>query len=226
MPIAARHIRDQQPLLVPLPFMTVQRVVGTELMAALQQRRVEEIDERFAFGHRAYVAFHEDRPAAFGWLATTGARIGELGIEFEIPLGDAYLWNFVTLPAFRGMGIYPRLLDAIVRMESREAERFWVAYAPENKASGSGIAKAGFTELAELSFDADARPAVSALITGGGMAASRLLGVPEVSGDLSLCWRCVRAGNLHPECADGQCGCDYQKPAMACASAGPVAVNV
>jgi GNAT superfamily N-acetyltransferase len=216
MPIAARHIRDQQPFLIPLPFLTVRRVIGTDLMGALQQRRREEIDDRFAFGHRAYVAFLDDQPAAFGWLATSGARIGELGIEFDIPLGDGYLWNFVTLPAFRGMGIYPRLLDAIVQLEKVEAERFWVAYAPENKASGSGIAKAGFTELAELSFDEAGRAAVRALITGGGQAASRLLGVPEASGDLALCWRCVRAGNLDSPCTTGSCSCDYQRPAMAC----------
>ncbi len=218
MPIAARHILDQQPSLAPIPGLTVRRVTDTALMASLQQRRVEEMDDRFGFGHRAYVAFIDEQPAAFGWLAISGARIGELGIAFDIPVGDGYLWNFVTLPAFRGKGIYPRLLDAIVSIEREEAQRFWVAYAPENKASGTGIAKAGFTEIAELSFDEGGRPAVRAMIAGGGVAASRLLGVPEVSGDLSLCWRCVRAGNMDSPCDGGSCSCDYQRPAVACGS--------
>ena len=133
-------------------------------------------------------------------------------------MGDVYLWNFVTLNAWRGLGIYPRLIDAIVNAESGEAQRFWIVYAPENHASGSGITKAGFTNLAELSFDRDGRAAVRALIVGGGTAASRMLGVPEASGDLALCWRCVREGNLESACSGGSCRCDYQRKDRGCAS--------
>ena len=100
----------------------------------------------------------------------------------------------------------------------RFADRFWIIYAPENRASGSGIAKAGFTNLAELSFDATGRAAVRALIAGGGSAAATLLGVPEISGDLSLCWRCVRAGNTTSSCSSGSCSCDYQRKERACAA--------
>ena len=113
---------------------------------------------RPAAGHRAYVATLDGAPAAWGWIATREAEIGELATRFAIPPGERYLWNFVTLAPFRGLGVYPRLVDAIVRAESREAERFWIAYAPENRASASGIGKAGFTTLAELSFDADGVP--------------------------------------------------------------------
>ena len=102
--------------------------------------------------------------------------------------------------------------------ESVAADRFWVIYAPENHASGAGITKAGFTNLAELSFDTAKRPAVRALIGGGGSAAAQLLGVPEISGDLALCWRCVRAGNAMRGCASGTCRCDYQKKEQACAA--------
>jgi AraC-like DNA-binding protein/GNAT superfamily N-acetyltransferase len=125
-----------------------------DAMAALQGRDPREMARRLAGGHRAYVASRDGAPAAWGWVATRSADIGELGSAFEVPAGERYLWNFVTLPAHRGQGIYPRLLEAIVRAESREAERFWIAYAPENHASGAGIRKAGFVALAELSFDA------------------------------------------------------------------------
>jgi len=195
MPIAARHAKDPLPELAPVAHLVVQRTVDTRLMASLQSRRPEDIADRFEFGHRAYVAWLDGAPASFGWAAMQGAAIGELKLSFEVPIGDCYLWNFVTLPAFRGRGVYPRLLDEIVKAESREADQFWIVYAPENRASGTGIRKAGFTDLAELSFDENGQPGLRPLITGGATAASRLLGVAETSGDLTLCWRCVREGN-------------------------------
>jgi GNAT superfamily N-acetyltransferase len=218
MPIAARHVKDAAPLLPALTTLTVRRTTSPILMSSLQQRRVDDMIERFAAGHRAYVAWYDGEPAAFGWVATRGGGIGELAVRFTLPARDAYLWNFVTVPAFRGLGIYPRLVDAIVRAETPYADRFWIIYAPENHASGSGIAKAGFTNLAELSFDANGRAAVRALIAGGGSAAAKLLGVPEISGDLSLCWRCARAGNMQSRCASGTCSCDYQNKEQACAA--------
>lgn len=218
MPIAARHVQDRAPLLTPLPELVVRRTDSPLLMSTLQKRRVSEMVARFEAGHRAYVAWYDGEAAAFGWVATREASIGELDVRFQLPKRDAYLWNFVTLPEFRGLGIYPRLVDAIVRAESVIADRFWIIYAPENHASGSGIAKAGFTNLAELSFDASGRAAVRALMGGGGSAAAELLGVPELSGDLSLCWRCVREGNLMSGCSSGTCSCDYQRKERACAA--------
>lgn len=218
MPIAVRHVRDALPSLASLPTLSVRRTTNPVFMSSLQQRRMDEMVARFAAGHRAYVAWYDGEPAAFGWVATRGAEIGELGVRFTLPDRDGYLWNFVTLPSFRGLGIYPRLLDAILRAEAPIADRFWIIHAPENRASGSGILKAGFTNVAELSFDANGKAAVRALIAGGGSAAARLLGVPEISGDLSLCWRCVRAGNLHSQCSSGTCSCDYQRKEQACAA--------
>lgn len=218
MPIAARHVKDAAPQLAPLATLTVRRTDSPVLMSSLQQKRVAEMMARFDAGHRAYVAWYDGEPAAFGWVATRSAEIGELRVSFSLPQRDRYLWNFVTQPAFRGLGIYPRLLAAIVAAERLEADRFWIIAAPENQASETGMVKAGFTPLAELSFDALGRAAVSALIDGGGTAAAALLGVPEISGDLSLCWRCVRAGNLMTGCASGTCRCDYQKKEQACAA--------
>jgi GNAT superfamily N-acetyltransferase len=155
----------------PLSGLVVRREEDAAVMAALQGRPEAEMTRRFEAGHRAYVASRDGAPAAWGWVATRAADIGELGSSFAIPAGERYLWNFVTLPAHRGLGVYPRLLEAIVRAESREAERFWIAYAPENHASGAGIRKAGFVALAELSFDAAGRAALPGLVPAA--AASR-----------------------------------------------------
>ena len=218
MPFAARHRTDPAPALDPLPGLVVRRVHDAAAMAALQEREVATMHARFDAGHRAYVAERDGEPAAWGWVATRTATIGELGSVFAIPDGERYLWNFVTRPAHRGLGVYPRLLDAIVRTESREAERFWIAYAPENHASGAGIRRAGFATLAELSFDAEGRAALRGLVPDGGRVASRVLGLPEVADALAPCWRCVRAGRGAMACAEGACRCDYQVAASGCAA--------
>jgi hypothetical protein len=147
------------------------------------------------------------------------ADIGELKTTFAVPAGERYLWNFVTLASHRGLGIYPRLLDGIVQAESSEADRFWVAYAPENHASGSGIRKAGFISVAELSFDVEGQPAMQALVQDGGALAARVLGLPEVQDGLAQCWRCARAGrSAAMSCPPGGCCCDYQRPESGCAA--------
>jgi GNAT superfamily N-acetyltransferase len=218
MPFAARHRNDPTPQMDPLPGLVVRGEEDAAVVAALQGRTEAEMRRRFDAGHRAYVAWRDGEPAAWGWVATRSAEIGELGSAFRIPAGERYLWNFVTLAAHRGLGIYPRLLQAIVRAESREAERFWIAYAPENHASGAGIRKAGFVDIAELSFDAAGRAALKGLIPGGGRVASRVLGLPEAQDALAQCWRCVRAGRGSMACAPGRCQCDYQVPKSGCAA--------
>ena len=218
MPFAARHRADPTPALEPLPGLRISREASAAVMAQLQGHDEAEMVARFEAGHRAYVARLDGEPAAWGWVATRSARIGELDSSFSIPRGERYLWNFVTIASHRGLGIYPRLLQSIVRAESREAERFWIAYAPENRASGAGIRKAGFVDIAEMSFDKTGRPALRSLVPGGGKVASRVLGLAEVAASLAPCWRCVRAGHGAISCAEGSCRFDYQVPTSGCAA--------
>ena len=221
MPLAMRHRDEDAPVRERLPGLEFVRVDDAVRMADLQGREEAEIARRFAQGHRAYAALLDSVPAAWGWVATREAVIGELGADFRISTGDRYLWNFVTLPAFRGRGIYPLLLEFIVAAESVEAERFWIAWAPENHASAAGIRKGGFTPVAELSFDAAGRAAVSDLVSGGGALAARMLNLPQASGTLTPCWRCVRAGRGVHYCPSGSCRCDYQRAAEPCHADAP-----
>ena len=219
MPFAIRDITAPVPALAPLPGFVARRETDPAAMALLQRRPEMEMRLRFDAGHRAYVALLDGTVASWGWVATRAAEIGEVGASFAIPRGERYLWNFVTLPSHRGLGIYPRLVDAIVRAEGAEASRFWIAAAPENHASSAGIRKAGFTPLAELSFDSSGRPALESIEPGGARLTSRLLGIPEAREVLAPCWRCIRAGKS-PEraCREGRCCCDYQVPGGSCAA--------
>jgi GNAT superfamily N-acetyltransferase len=172
-----------------------------ELLAALVGVELNEIRRRLTSHHRPYVAYLGNDPVAYGWVALEGADIGELGVEFTLPAGNRYLWDFKTLPAWRGRGIYPRLLQAILRAEEHDAGRFWIIHAPENGASQSGIEKAGFRAAGELSFR---RVGGAGLVPGDlpdrARVGAALLGVPLIEKvriamaqeqPLSPCWRCV-----------------------------------
>lgn len=194
----------------------VRRETDPIAMARLQAKTREEMAHRFTNGHRAYIAWRKGEPAAWGWVATRSAEIGEMNTTFAVPKGERYLWNFVTVRSHRGRGIYPRLLDAIVRTESAEAETFWIAYAPENHASGSGIRKAGFRKVADLSFDARGYPVVKPSAREGAVAA-RMTGLVEVDEAVAPCWCCTRSGGGGSRpCSSGHCACDYQRPGAGC----------
>ncbi|MDQ3856728.1 MAG: GNAT family N-acetyltransferase, partial [Chloroflexota bacterium] len=123
------------------------QVVATQeflLLAALAHLPVGEVQSRLEAGHRPYIATLEDLPVAYGWSASKRASIGAFGLDFRVPPGNRYLWDFATLPAWRGRGVYPSLLRAIVLRESARAGRFWIGHDPDNRASARGIVKAGF----------------------------------------------------------------------------------
>ena len=91
MPFAARHRSDPTPQMDALPGLAIRREESAVVMAALQGRTEAEMQRRLDAGHRAYVAWREGAPAAFGWVATRTADIGELGSWFAIPAGERYL---------------------------------------------------------------------------------------------------------------------------------------
>lgn len=215
MAFATRHRDDPMPTLAPVDGLTIVREMSAAVMAELQERSVEEIARRFAAGHEAYIARLFNEPVAWGWVATRSADIGELHATVRLPAAERYLWNFVTLPGFRGRGIYPRLLQGILGAQAHAASRFWIAYAPENHASGAGIRKAGFTVVAELSFDARGEAALQSIAEGGAAVAARVLALPEAS-EVAPCWRCVRAGRPPMSCRPDTCQCDYQQPKSGC----------
>jgi hypothetical protein len=104
-------------------------------------------------------------------------------------------------------------------VSTRAAERFWIIYAPENRPSGAGMRKAGFTLAAELSFDAGRQVRLARLgAHEHARAAAELLGVPLVGDELAPCWCCQihEAAVCWPEqqSATSACTCAIEpKPA-------------
>ena len=145
-----------------LPGLAIERARELDLLAELSGLPLSEVQARVDAGHRPYLARLDGTPVAYGWVATRSASIGALGISFSVPLRNRYLWDFVTLPRWRGRGIYPRLLQAILRREE-EADRFWIGHDAPNVASARGILKAGFTRVGEIYWLPDGSLAMAAV---------------------------------------------------------------
>jgi GNAT superfamily N-acetyltransferase len=132
------------------------------LLSGMGATTVDDVINRLANDHVAFVAYINNRPAAFGWMARGKATIGELNHEFILPERNRYLWNFRTMEAFRGLGIYPALLQFIIGFEAKRGEQFWIIHAPENNASLNGIIKAGFKYVGNLYTDVNGNAAIEA----------------------------------------------------------------
>ena len=164
-------------------------------LAALTGLAPDEVTARLAAGNRCYVARLGGEPVGYGWVADAGAAIGELDLAFRLEAGDRYLWDFATLEAWRGRGLYPHLLQTILRAE--DGARFWIINAPENVASARGIAKAGFAEVGSLAFARGGGVGIAGTAAEERAAAgAAVLGVPLVSATrtdpgVSPCWCCV-----------------------------------
>jgi GNAT superfamily N-acetyltransferase len=133
---------DDFPQLSPLPEFRCERVVDVPLLADLHNMNLAKIEARLNDANTAYVAYIEDEPVGYGWSGANSVGVGD--VFWPIVPPDRGLWDFFTLEVARGRGIYPHLLQAILRSEQGEAERFWIGHRVDNPASQRGIEKAGF----------------------------------------------------------------------------------
>jgi ribosomal protein S18 acetylase RimI-like enzyme len=134
---------DVLPELLPVPGLVAALAEDDEMLAELARIEPGEVAARRRAGNRPYVARLDGEPVALGWSTSSAVEIGELDLVFTLPPGNSYLWGFVTAPAWRGRGLYPRLLQAILRAEGDDL-RAWIGHEPPNAASARGILKAGF----------------------------------------------------------------------------------
>jgi GNAT superfamily N-acetyltransferase len=141
---------DPMPELEPLDGLSIEATNDITLLSKLSGLDEQEIARRIEDGHCPYVAFVCGEPVAYGWSAWKRAEIGELGVDLQLPEGNHYLWDFYTLPEWRGHGIYPLMLQEIIRREVDHAERFWIGHDRENIASAKGIERAGFPVIGEV----------------------------------------------------------------------------
>jgi GNAT superfamily N-acetyltransferase len=194
---------DAVPTLSLLPGFRVEVSRNTHLIAEMNRLASDEVHQRIAMGHQPYIAYVEQTPVGYGWMATQEASIGELGLQFALPKTERYLWDFATLPDWQGYGIYPRLLQHILMQQSPTVERVWIIHAPENTPSGAGISKAGLLPIGQLSFRSDGGVGLAPFASRErAQAGAALLGIPLIESVLTPCWCCGGATHTHSTVID------------------------
>lgn len=141
----------------PIQFHRVSLDEAELLQAAMEKSGVYppgDAANRLQAGREAFVGEVEtpDGPlmVTYGWLALTAEPLGNTGCSFDPPPGEAYLYDFATVPEYRGHGFYPALLRYLVAdLAKRGIRRAWIGTAPGNYPSMRSISRAGFTKVAD-----------------------------------------------------------------------------
>jgi hypothetical protein len=152
--IWALNLDEPTPVITPLIPATF-RPAGLESVTALAEAMggdaSAEILKRFETGRRCYAAWLGDQLAAYGWVSFNEEHIGELNLRLTLLPGEAYIWDCVTLPAFRQKYLYSALLVYILgELRSESLCLVWIGADLDNVASQRGIAHAGFRQVADL----------------------------------------------------------------------------
>jgi GNAT superfamily N-acetyltransferase len=95
----------------------------------------------------------EGKIAAYGWVTRGVECVGELERAFHLQRDEAYIWDCVTLPAWRGQRLYSALLSHIIyRLHGEGLPRLWVGAGRQNRPSVGGIANAGFRHVVDANY--------------------------------------------------------------------------
>jgi GNAT superfamily N-acetyltransferase len=117
--------------------------VRTSLIESAMGEEASLVRPRFARGCRCFAVMTDGSVAGYGWLSTGPEWIGELQLEISPALGEAYVWNCVTLAEHRRKGIFRSLLGGVVETARGEGmKRLWigsVAIPAEKAVAASGF---------------------------------------------------------------------------------------
>ena len=132
-------------------FREVRRESAATLATAMGLPQAEPVLRRLASGRRCFAACVAHRIVAYGWVSQAAECIGELEREIQLPAGEAYIWDCVTLPPHRRQRLYSSLLTHVIAQLRREGvRRAWIGSSLGNGASIRGFANAGFRPVVVL----------------------------------------------------------------------------
>jgi hypothetical protein len=107
--------------------------------------------KRFAAGSQCYAAWVERTLAAYGWVSFQEEYVGGLRLTVRLLPGEAYIWDCVTVPVYRGKHLYSALLVFIAgELRHENVCRAWIGADLANVPSQRGIDRAGFHRVADL----------------------------------------------------------------------------
>lgn len=123
--------------------------LATEKLSDLKELNFKfdiiEYTNRFNQGHLFCCLKERNTITAYGWVNPNKHHtIGELNLQMEMRKKTEVLYDFTTLPLFRGKGLYPTLLQHMINRTDTPKVIYVLSY---NTASIRGIEKAGFHKL-------------------------------------------------------------------------------
>jgi ribosomal protein S18 acetylase RimI-like enzyme len=125
-------------------------LAGSEIAGEIAPDDPASILQRFDAGRQCYIARVEGQLAAYCWVSFDEEAIGELGTSIRLQPGEAYIWGCETLPASRGLRLYPALLaHMLAALRADGMHRVWIGADADNLASQRGLARAGFQPIAD-----------------------------------------------------------------------------
>jgi hypothetical protein len=137
--------------LVPAVFCRLEPQSALELADAMGADAQSVLQKRFEAGRRCYAMRVDGTLAAYGWVSFGDELVGELNLHLRLLPAEAYIWDCATLPVFRQNHLYSALLTYILREFQEEGlSRAWIGADLDNVPSQLGIARAGFTYVADL----------------------------------------------------------------------------
>jgi len=120
---------------------------GAAELAAAMGASVSLVTARQAWS-RCYIGRLGAAIATYGWVSLVDTPIREIEAILRPGPGEAYVWDCVTLPAFRRQGFYRGLLLSIATELARlEVRRVWIATLERNRRASRGVARAGFNPV-------------------------------------------------------------------------------
>ena len=137
--------------LVPATFSRIRQGEAGMLAQAMGLNDPAEVLRRFNAGRRCYAALIAGALAAYGWVSFDEEQIGEMGLRVRLSVGEAYVWDCATVPAYRRERLYTALLAHIAdELRAEDLCRIWIGADQDNVASQNGMALAGFRPVVDL----------------------------------------------------------------------------
>lgn len=130
------------------------RSAETDALAEAMSMSVAHLkQERFIGNRRCFILKAGGRIATYGWVSLGAEVVGELERTFQLRKTDAYIWDCVTLPDYRGMRCYSAFLSYVMNQLHKEGTpRIWIGASRQNVPSVKGIVNAGFSHTLDLTY--------------------------------------------------------------------------
>ncbi len=84
--------------------------------AALSGILTEEFQRRVAEGDQCLVSYLDDRPVNLTWLHFGRCYVRGVGLLVNAKDGDCYIYGVVTMPQYRGKGLYKHTQSELLRL--------------------------------------------------------------------------------------------------------------